>query len=205
MERVEVLTILIVLVLWNTEANAQSLELMPGTERIFVDVQWLKTFDQNGRWSLFSRSRATVDYEENTNLFTGAYLNYTTPSGFGGTLVGRVATTGAGGDIGGHFFKAKESFLVYTLASVTINTEFAYSWFSIVRYTPRLNDTWKVYTSLELFSNFNVDGHIASVQRLRAGVDRQGYQFGLALNLAGLGKNYNPTDTNPGVFVRRQF
>ncbi|MEM9834312.1 MAG: hypothetical protein AAF944_27025 [Bacteroidota bacterium] len=200
-----VLASLIILVLGGIKVCAQSLELMPGTERIFIDIQWLKTFDQARRWSLFSRSRATVDYEENTNLFTGAYLNYTTPSGFGGTLVGRISTSGAGGDIGGHFFKAKESFLIYALASVDINTEFVYSWFSIVRYTPRLNDTWRVYTSLELFSNFNTDGHIASVQRLRAGVDRQGYQFGLALNLAGLGQDYSTTDTNPGIFVRKQF
>ncbi|MGD1889844.1 MAG: hypothetical protein ACFB15_04485 [Cyclobacteriaceae bacterium] len=205
MRRIVVLTTLAVLVLWNAKTTAQSLELMPGIERIFVDVQWLKTFDQNRKWSLFSRSRATVDYEENTDLFTGAYLNYTTPSGFGGTIVGRISTGGAGGDVGGHFFKAKESFLVYALASVAIDTEFAYSWFSIVRYTPRLNDTWRVYTSLELFSNLNTDGHVASVQRLRAGIDRQGYQFGLALNLAGLGKDYSTTDTNPGVFVRKQF
>ncbi|MEM6841680.1 MAG: hypothetical protein AAF632_05610 [Bacteroidota bacterium] len=205
MKQVGVLTTLVALVLWNTESNAQSLELMPGTERIFVDVQWLKTFDQARRWSLFSRSRATVDYEENTNLFTGAYLNYTTPSGFGGTVVGRISTAGAGGDLGGHFFKANESFLVYALASVAINTEFAYSWFSIVRYTPKLNDAWRVYISLELFSNFNADGHVASVQRLRTGLDHQGYQFGLALNLAGLGEDYSPTDTNPGVFVRKQF
>lgn len=185
--------------------KAQSFEFMPGTEGIFIDAQWLKTFDEDRKWSLFSRSRATVDYEENTDLFTGAYLNYTTNSGFGGTVLGRISTLGAGGDAGVHFFKAKESFLVYALASVDISSEFAYSWFSIIRYTPELNDKWRLYTSLELFSNFNTDGHVASVQRVRAGLDRKGYQFGLAINLSGLGQDYSTTSSNPGIFLRKQF
>jgi len=187
------------------KVNAQSFEVMPGMERIFIDAQWLKTFDEERKWSLFSRSRATVDYDENTNLFTGAYLNYTTMSGFGGTVVGRISSLGAGGDAGIHFFKAIESFMVYALATVEISSAFAYSWFSIIRYTPKLNENWRLYSSLELFSNFNTAGHVASVQRLRAGLDCNGYQFGVALNLSGLGKDYRTTDNNPGIFIRKQF
>lgn len=184
---------------------AQSFELMPGTERIFVDAQWLKTFDKKNQWSLFSRTRATVDYDENTNLFTGAYLNYTTRSGFGGTIVGRISTNGAGGDAGIHFFKVSDKFLIYALASVAIQSPFVCSWFSIIRYYPKLGDKWKLYSSLELFSSFNNDGHVASVQRIRLGLDRQGYQFGLGLNLTGLDNEYSTTDTNPGIFIRKQF
>ncbi len=183
----------------------QSLELMPGTERIFADVQWLKAFDEDYKWTLFSRSRATVDYEENTDLFTGAYVNYTTRSGFGGTVLGRISSSSAGGDIGAHFFKNSETFTVYALASIAIQSELAYSWFSIMRYTPALNNEWRLYSSLELFSNFNASGHVASVQRVRAGLDKQGYQFGLAVNLMGLGSEYSSTDTNPGIFFRKQF
>ena len=186
-------------------STAQSLEIMPGTERIFADAQWLKFFDEKQKWSLFSRARATVDYDNNTNLFLGGYLNYTTSSGFGGTVVGRISSLGAGGDVGAHFFRASNKFIVYALASVAINSELGYSWFSIMRYTPPLGEKWKLYTSLELFSNFNAQGHVASVQRLRAGADINGYQFGLGLNLAGFGQMYENTDVNPGVFIRKQF
>ena len=185
--------------------HAQSLEMMPGTARIFVDAQWLKTFDTERKWSLFSRSRATVDYENHTDLFTGAYLNHTTKSGLGGTVVGRISTTGAGADAGFHYFKAGKSFMVYALASVGLQQDFSCSWFSILRYTPALNENWKLYSSLELFSSFSQIGHIASVQRIRAGLGRSGYQFGLAVNLLGLGKAYKVTDTNPGIFLRKQF
>ena len=178
---------------------------MPGTERIFLDVQWLKAFDQQYRWTLFSRSRATVDYEENTNLFTGAYVNYTSKIGVGGTVLGRISTLGSGADVGVHYFKATDKFMVYALASIELHKELGYSWFSIMRYTPPLGEKWKLYTSLELFSNFNAEGHAFSVQRMRAGVDRAGYQFGLALNLSGLGPQYDTRDTNPGIFLRKQF
>ncbi len=184
---------------------AQSLEVMPGTARIFVDAQWLKTFDQARKWSLFSRSRATVDYDNQTDLFTGAYLNYTTASGFGGTVIGRIATAGGGGDLGVHFFKAQKSFMIYALASVAVQRELGYSWFSIFRYTPALSPSWKLYSSLELFSYFTAEGHAASVQRIRIGGDTKGYQMGLALNLTGLGKDYSLINSNPGIFFRKQF
>ena len=187
------------------EGVAQSLELMPGTERVFADAQWLKTFDSENRWSLFSRARATADYDGNTNLFMGAYLNYTTPSGFGGTIVGRISSFEAGADAGIHFFKANSKFLIYALASVALQSDFAASWFSIMRFTPQLDDRWKLYSSLELFTRFTSEGHSASVQRIRLGVDRKGYQFGLAANLSGLGREYETTDFNPGIFFRKQF
>jgi hypothetical protein len=178
---------------------------MAGTERIFVDAQWLETFDEEGKWSLFSRTRATVNYENKTDLFSGAYLNYTTRSGFGGTLLGRISSQGAGGDGGIHFFKASSRFIIYALASVGLDSEFSGSWFSILRFTPELSPSWKIYSSLELFSNFNSEGHVASVQRIRAGLDKKGFQFGLALNLTGIGKGYDSQDSNPGVFIRKQF
>lgn len=178
---------------------------MTGSKRIFVDAQWLKPFDEKYRFTLFSRSRATVDYDKVTNLFTGAYLNYTTKSGFGGSLVGRVSSLGAGADAGLHFFKAKAPFMLFALAAIEIDATPGYSWFSIFRYTPKLNDNWKFYSSLELFSLFNADGHAASVQRIRAGLDYNDFQFGFALNLSGLGPEYSNQDSNPGLFIRQQF
>lgn len=203
MNRAILLVLMSLLILYG--AIGQSFEFMPGTSNIFVDAQWLKTFNSAEKWSLFSRSRAMVDYREKTDLFTGAYLNYTTKSGFGGTVLGRISTIGAGGDAGVHYFKANDSFLIYALASIGLQSELAYSWFSILRYTPAINNKWRLYSNLELFSNFNIDGHLASVQRIRLGLDQKGYQFGLALNLSGLGYDYSIRDSNPGIFLRKQF
>ena len=199
------LRISLLLIFLSLKSVSRSLELMPGTERVFVDVQWLKFLDEKSSWSVFSRSRATSDYEGNSNLFTGAYLNYTTKMGLGTTLVGRMSSNNVGGDIGIHFFKANQHFMVYALTSVEMSSNFSYSWFSIARYTPALNENWDIYSSLELFTNFSQSRHVASVQRIRAGLSSNGWQFGLAFNLSGLGENYQVRDFNPGVFVRKQF
>lgn len=197
--------LLLVLLSVSTSLMAQSLEIMPGTQRIFVDAQWLKTFDEARKWSVFSRSTGTVDYQENTSLFTGAYLSYTTSSGFGGTLNGTISSRGAGANAGVHFFKGNESLMVFALASVGLRSELSYSWFSILRYTPSLGDIWRLYSSLELFSGFGSEGHEISIQRVRAGLNWKGYQFGLAVDLSGTGSDYHSRQTNPGVFLRKQF
>lgn len=185
-------------------AKAQSFEVMPGTKRIFIDAQSLKFFDGSHKISLFSRARATAAYnEQTTNLFTGAYLNYTTKSGFGGTVLGRISTGNSGIDAGIHYFKANKTFMIYALPSININDELLYSWFSILRFTPAIKADWRLYSSLELFSAFGQTGHLSSVQRIRLGLDKKGYQFGPAINL---NKNRSSKlDVNSGIFLRKQF
>lgn len=185
--------------------RAQSLEIMPGNEHVFADLQWLKPFDSQFRWSLFSRTRMTVDWDNRANLFSGAYLNRTTKSGIGASLVGKVSqTTGAGADAGAHVFKSKPSWMLFGLATVGLKEELEYSWFSILRFTPKINERWKWYTSLELFHLFNKNGHAFSVERIRLGVDWDGYQFGLAANLQQVGTDFNASE-NWGGFVRKSF
>lgn len=187
-----------------TSIFGQSFELMPGTERLFLDAQYLKFFDEGRHVSLFSRARATAAYnEQQTDLFTGAYLNYTTKSGLGGTVLGRISSSSSGMDVGIHYFKATTTWMVYALPAINLNDELLYSWFSIVRFTPSLTEHWKLYTSLELFSAFGEIGHLSSVQRIRLGVDTKGYQFGLAVNLNE--NRFSDSDSNPGIFFRKQF
>lgn len=205
MRRIIVLAVLSVALLFFQKTQAQSLEIMPGDKHVFADLQWLKPFDQQFRWSLFSRTRMTVDWDNQANLFSGAYLNYTTKSGLGASLVGKVSqTTGAGADAGAHIFKSKTSWMLFGLATVGLKEELEYSWFSILRFTPKINEHWKWYSSLELFHLFNKNGHAFSVERIRVGVDWQGYQFGLAANLQQVGTDFTGSE-NWGGFVRKSF
>lgn len=196
--------ILLLVLTWCSYVQAQSLELMAGNQRIFVDAQWLKPIDTELQWSIFSRTRATVDYDNNTNLFTGTYFNYTTKIGLGGSVVGKIGNNGAGVDAGVHIFKNKKNWMLFGLASVGLKSKLEYSWFSIFRFTPKIGANWKLYTSLELFSLFDKNGSVFNVQRVRLGLDRKGYQFGLASNLS---ETVNPLvfDNNFGVFIRKSF
>lgn len=183
---------------------SQSLEMMVGHERIFVDAQWLKFIDTENHWSLFSRTRATVNYDNQTDLFSGAYLNYAFDNGLGGSLVGKISNSGGGADAGVHIFKAKSNWLIFGLASVGLKHKLEYSWFSILRFTPKINDKWKVYTSLELFNLFDKENHLVSIQRLRIGLDYQKFQFGAAANFTELGEDWT-SNSNIGAFIRKSF
>lgn len=185
-------------------SRAQSIELMAGDQRIFTDIQWLKFFEGQQRWSIFSRTRATVDYDNQTNLFSGAYLNYTSKTGLGVSTVGKIGNSGAGVDLGPHYFKAKSNWMLFGLASVGLKEQLEYSWFSIFRFTPKLNEKWKWYSSLELFSLWQQGRHQISVQRVRLGVDYQKTQFGFAINLSQIG-NSQDIQSNVGGFIRKSF
>ena len=193
-----------VLLCVSAESQAQSLELMAGHERIFADVQWFKALASESKWSVFSRTRATVDYENNTNLFSGAYLNYTGNTGLGASLVGKIGQSGAGADAGIHLFKNRKTWMLFGLASVGLKSRLEYSWFSIFRFTPAINERWKWYTSLELFSLFTKAGHAFSVQRVRVGFSVKGVQFGLAANFSESGRELS-MDDNFGLFLRKTF
>lgn len=94
--------------------------------------------------------------------------------------------------------------MLFGLASVGLKKELEYSWFSILRFTPKINEKWKVYTSLELFNLFGKENHLVSVQRLRLGLDYQKFQFGAAANFTELGENWIGR-SNVGVFIRKSF
>ncbi len=188
-------------ILWET--NGQSLEIMPGTERLFADVQWFKPIGEDPSWTVFSRTRATVT-DGNANLFSAAYLNWTSKSGLGTTLLGSISNNGNGMDLGVHFFRASAKTTIFAIISFGLKDELEYRWFSIVRFRPPIGEKVKLYTSLELFSSFNRGNHLISVQRLRLGLDLYRFQFGLALNLSELGGDFI-LDDNPGIFVRKEF
>jgi len=200
------LTLLTFFISINLSVKSQSFEVMSGHERLFIDAQYLKFFSDKKDWSLFSRARATTTYSDTqTDLFMAGYLNYTTQSGFGATLTGRISSFTSGLDIGPHFNKRVKSWSFFIYPSIKLNDKLLYSWFSIIKYRPQLNEKFKLYTSAELFSFFNKIGHISNGQRIRIGLDRNGYQFGFAINLRESGNDFSAFDSNVGAFVRKQF
>lgn len=187
-------------------SQAQNFELMTGTKRLFFDFKYIKIIEKHPNLSVLHRTRANAEYDaQPADLFTGTYLNYSLKAGIGPTLVGRISSTGSGFDVGVHYFKASPKFFVYTLPSVQITDEFFFSWLTFLRFSPMLKKDWKLNTSLELFTAFNSERHLKSLQRLRLGLGIKGYAFGLALDFVEKGDRLEVLDTNPGVFVQKQF
>ncbi len=133
-------------------ATSQSVEFMPGNNFVFADVQFFKPLDKKYRSTLFSRTRARLGYkseESGVDFFSGLYMNYTSKSGFGGTIIGRADNLGSDMDLGVHYYKKIKSISIYALPSISLSQKNIYSWFSIIKYRPDINAQWKLYTSLE--------------------------------------------------------
>lgn len=177
--------------LMGQSSSAQSLEIMGGNNGLFADVQFFKPLSgTNYRFSVFSRTRGTLSYENKANILTAAYFNYTSKVGVGASLIGSLSSSnGVGGAVGINYFKAHKALTVFILTAVEIDDPPRYSYFSIFRYQPKIKGDWKLYTSLELYSLFGNTGHLASVQRVRVGVDWKKLQFGPAANLSELGSD----------------
>jgi hypothetical protein len=187
-------------------SHAQNFELMTGTKRLFFDFKYIKIIEARPNVSLLHRTRANAEYDaQPADLFTGTYLNYSLKGGIGPSLAGRISSAGSGFDVGVHYFKASRKFFVYTLPSVQIKDEFFFSWLTFLRFSPMLNEEWVLNTSLELFTAFNSERHLKSLQRVRLGTGKKGFLLGLAIDFVETGDSLEKVDANPGVFVQKQF
>lgn len=186
--------------------SAQSLEFMAGNEGLFADVQYFKPlFGPDYRFSIFSRTRGTLSYENKANILSAAYFNYTSKYGVGVSVIGSLSSSnGGGGAAGVNYFKVHKWLTAFVLTAVEIEKDPKYSFFAIFRMQPVLKGDWKLYSSIELYSLVGSAGHLTSVQRLRVGVDYKKLQFGPAANLSELGTK-GTYSGNYGFFVRREF
>jgi len=181
------------------------MELLPSTEYVFADIQFLEPFDRAYRFTLFSRTRMQIDYKGQVNFFSGAYFSYTQKKGWGTTFLGRVNNAEVGADGGIHYSQNRTNWSFFGLLAKDLTEPGGFSWFSILRHRLRLNETWKAYSSLELFIAMDGGNHIASLQRIRIGLDRMGYQFGLGFNWLELGNAFLFLNDTYGIFIRKEF
>lgn len=187
-------------------SSAQSLEIMAGNNGLFADVQYFKPlFGPNYRFSIFSRTRGTLSYANKANIQSAAYFNYTSKYGVGASVIGSLSSSNGGsGAAGINYFKVHKWLTAFVLTAVEIEKDPRYSFFAIFRMQPVLKGDWKLYSSIELYSLVGSTGHLASVQRVRLGVDWKKLQFGPAANISELGPK-GVYAGNYGFFVRREF
>ncbi len=186
--------------------TSQSIEVMPGTENVFVDIQFLENMgDSSFKYVAYNQTRAIISQENTANMSTVIFFNYKTKPGLGLTLASRITSAnGASGLFGLSYLNINNRFLIYSLLALEQHDETRYGSFSVFKFYPPINDVWKVYSSLEVNSLINKDIHLDSVQRLRIGLDYKNNQFGLAANLREMGEDYTMIE-NYGLFFRKVF
>ena len=157
------------------------------------------------RVGFFARSRLTMDYQGNSSNFTIGQVSYTLVDSLDATL-GAQAGTGVDVTPRAGFQYATNVKDVKVAAAVTgiLSEKTQGELLGRVTYLPQISDGVKAYLQVESISTFAKEGHVASVQRCRAGVDVDGLQLGAAADLKESG-NQGKFTYNVGGFIGKTF
>ena len=206
---VSLVGVLIVGVTGDRSSHAQPIpvEFMAGQRYALVNMVMSKKFNTDSNIGFFHVNSLTMDYKDKSedNLVVQNMLFYEPLRNFriagGAAYATKPGFSPAAGlqyiHVGPHWF-------VLFSPRITIESDPSYTMFAIVRYAARMNENYNLYTSLQALNVFDTHEHITSSQWIRAGLDRHGLQFGVAVNFDEAGPDPN-VKINAGLFIRREI
>ncbi len=185
-------------------------EAFIGHERATADVLWFRyikdTAGENSRFLFFNRSRAAVDYSNNTTFGLTNALSFNFNSGIGLVAVAQFFGSGFFPKAGIQYFAQKKKFTLFTwLVCETWNNP-SIDWFLLSRYEPKLTDKLSLFWQLELVNTTDRHGYYQLVQRARLGLGiNPAWQLGLGTDFQQAGKEEFTSMANIGIFLRKVF
>lgn len=203
---------------WQDMSAQIPIEIFGGDKKASFDLLFFKFFKneegQNGKFLFFSRERAVIDYKQTTttNLpqfgFTEA-ISYNHPAlkGFAPVLVGQILNRGAFAKTGVQYAHISKNLTVFAWSVVELDEKPDIDVFLLLRYTPQLNEKWKLFSQIELINAIPTDkaANFNFTQRLRLGLKRLDWQFGLGSDLSAFGRARFSNTQNTGIFLRHEF
>ena len=193
-------------------------EVFAGHKKATFDVMFFKFFKNkegaNSPWLFFNRNRASMDYAmtTSTNLpqfgFTEAFsYNHAKLKGFAPVAVAQISGGGVFPKAGVQFAFIRENVTFFSwLVSETKELPMV-DFFVLARYTPRLSERLRLFTQVELVNAFptsDVKSYLW-IQRLRLGLKRMQFQFGMAADFSTVGRSDYISSNNLGGFLRYEY
>lgn len=197
----------------STAAQAQiPFEVFAGQERTSLDVMFFRFFNnregQATRFLFFNRNRAVTDYHNRTAFGSTNAISYNFKSGLGIVAVGQVLGTGFVPKVGVQYAGRFADLTVFSWVVVsTFEKNNDLDWFLLMRYTPKLGETLRLFSQLELVNGFALNGGMNLVQRYRLGLGYHTWQWGLGADFQQRGRTETglASNHNLGVFLRHEF
>ncbi len=211
------ITVLTVSLYWGTVSAQIPVELFTGNQRTTLDIMFFKFFknknDENSRFLFFNRNRMGAEYQmsKTENLpqfgFTEA-VSYNHPKlkGFAPVMVAQVFSSGIYPKVGVQFVQIKEKFTLFSWLVSETQSNPTIDYYLLFRYTPSVTPKLKLFTQIEALNTMLTASNAFSFsQRLRIGLKKESYQFGLGFDLSEKGQKELSLDANSGVFLRVEF
>lgn len=168
-----------------------------------------KDFSSNTKWNYFISATLAYNYDSK-DLGAELYnnLNYKLIDNWGVSLGANITKDAVTPLLGVAYTKEYKDFGINFFPAINYSfdaEEIGYGFYSLMEYTPKINDKFNFYSMLILESDFSDGKHEASNQILRLGLlTSKKLQFGIGSNISQFGDNFE-YDANFGVFIGKQF
>lgn len=194
------------------------LEIFTAKDKVSFDVMMFKYFrnstGDNGRFLFFNRTRALVDYRQQSQGigpsfgFTGAF-SYNAPAwrGFAPVAVMQVLNAGGVVKAGVQYVNITSRLTVFTWSIAEIAPGSGLDAYLLLRGTPKISENLDLFLQLELVNTFpfRAADPFQLTQRGRVGIKQGRWQTGLGVDVIEYGRGALEVTVRPGFFGRYEF
>lgn len=188
------------------------LELFFGHEQLNFQLIVKKKFSPTSKFDLLAISVFSENYDKENKMGNSVVIPFQFNYNIGKTGFA-IAAGGEGNSVSGfsplvgmeHSF-ANKKWLAISVFNYLINESQDIKFFGLYEFKPPLNETWSLYTRVQLVYNYGLaeSSHNRSFLYLRAGLKKGPFGFGLGANWDQYGPNKIAKD-NFGIFTRWEF
>jgi hypothetical protein len=211
--------IIMAIVLFKGNAIGQiPVEIFTGDKKATVDIMFFRFFKnnagENSKFLFFNRNRAGIDYEMSRTEkqpqfgFTEA-ISYNHPKlkGFAPVFIGQVFNAGIYPKAGLQYVHLTNQITIFSwIVSETLQNP-RLDYYLLFRFTPKISEKTGLFTQVESLNTFptNEADRYAFSQRIRLGLKKQKFQFGVGTDLSETGRDSLTLTANSGIFIRYEF
>ncbi|WP_431610724.1 hypothetical protein [Chryseobacterium sp. 'Rf worker isolate 10'] len=165
--------------------------------------------DFSGKWNYFASG--TISYDYNSKKITPELyqnINYGIIKNLGVSAGVHISDKDVMPSVGLAYGKENDVFAINVFPAFTYSMdakEFGLGLYTLLEFTPRINDRLNLYSMLIVESDFSFKEHQSSSQVIRLGIEnKKKMQFGIGSNISQAGSSFD-TDVNFGVFIGKKF
>ncbi len=181
-------------------------ELFVGHQKAQYELFWSRPIDKAERVTFFNYNRLAIPYAKRDEyefmLYSVGTYNFNKTWGI--SAGGYVFNDGLIPIAAVSYTVQGKNWFVNLFPTVELRRSPNYELFGFANYTPPLTEHTRLFTQLIANTNFSFRQHNLSVQQLRLGIWRNGFQFGAGIDLTTTPER-TQFSTNAGLFVRKEL